>query len=141
MKQEAQPVYGFGRKSLKKMRMSGGNASKASLDELFQALSDVRIMSDPIELQDWVVIPVAKMGMTLGVGPGRTGQDGGGEGRARCSAGGGVGIFPVAVVAIDKEISGRQGVKVVSVSSPEDSISDVLHSVMERLMGQKEKRE
>jgi uncharacterized spore protein YtfJ len=117
--------------------MSGENASNVSIDDLFQALSDASIMADPIRLQDRIVIPASRIDMTLGGSLDRTDRDGAG----RCGAGGTAGIFPVAVLAIDKEISGRQGVKVISISPPGDHIADVLPSFMDLLGVQKEKRE
>jgi len=70
-----------------------------------------------------------KMGMGLCTNMGRTGLDAGQE---RCTAGGGVGLFPVAVVVVSKGISGPEGVKVATLSPPGESISCIAHVFMDK---------
>ena len=77
--------------------MPGVDAIKATLDELFESLS-AQLIGEPIELEDKIIIPITKMGMGFGTNIGRTGPDVSKEGLERCKAGGGVGVFPVAVV-------------------------------------------
>jgi uncharacterized spore protein YtfJ len=93
--------------------MPGVDAIKANLDELIDALS-ARLISEPIELEDKIIIPIAKLGMGFGTNMGRTGPHVSQEELEKCAAGGGVGLFPVAVVIVFKGISGPQGVKVVA---------------------------
>lgn len=119
--------------------MPGVDAKKATLDELFEALS-AQLIGKPIELEDKIIIPITKMGLGFGTNIGRTGPDASEEVRERYGAGGGVGLFPVAVVIVFKGISGPEGVKVVPLSPPGESLSDIAQVFMERIMGHREKR-
>ena len=119
--------------------MPGVDAIKATLDELFEALS-AQLIGGPIELEDKIIIPITKMGMGFGTNIGRTGPDVSKKGLERCKAGGGVGLFPVAVVIVFKGIFGPEGVKVVTLSPPGESLSDIAHVFMERIIGHREKR-
>jgi uncharacterized spore protein YtfJ len=112
--------------------MPGVDAINATLDELFEALSS-QLICEPIELEDKIIIPITKMGMGFGTNMGRTGPLVNQEGPARCKAGGGVGLFPVAVVIVFKGISGPEGVKVVPLSPPEESLSNIAHVFMEKI--------
>ena len=103
----------------------------AILDELLDALSAQSIICEPIEMDDKFIIPITKMGMGFGtnINMGQRGQYASHEGPAGCSAGGGVGFFPVAVVVVFKEISGPEGVKVVPLSPPGESASSIANIV------------
>ncbi len=90
------------------------------------------MISEPIELEDKVIIPITKMGMGLCTNMGRTGLDESQECLERRTVGGGVGLFPVAVVIVYKGISGPEGVKVVTLSPPGESISDIAHVFMDK---------
>ena len=119
--------------------MPGVDATKATLDELFESLS-AQLIGEPIEMGDKIIIPITKMGMGFGTNIGRTGLDVGKEGLERCKAGGGVGLFPVAVVIVFKGIFGPEGVKVVTLSPPGESLSDIAHVFMEKIIGHREKK-
>ncbi|MCX6679544.1 MAG: spore germination protein GerW family protein [Methanothrix sp.] len=119
--------------------MPGVDAIKATLDERFEALSS-QLICEPIELEDKIIIPITKTGIGLCTDIARTGPHVSQEGLERCKAGGGVGIFPFAVVIVFKGISGPEGVKVVPLSPPGDSLSDIAHLFMEKLMAHREKR-
>ena len=119
--------------------MPGVDAKKATLDELFEALS-AQLIGEPIELEEKIIIPITKMGLGFGTNIGRTGPDASEEVRERYGAGGGVGLFPVAVVIVFKGISGPEGVKVVPLSPPGESLSDIAQVFMERVIGHREKR-
>jgi uncharacterized spore protein YtfJ len=119
--------------------MPGVDAIKATLDELFEALC-AQLICEPIELEDKIIIPITKMGMGLCTDIGQTGLDAGKESPAGCKAGGGVGIFPVAVVIVFKGILGPEGMKVVPLSPPGESLSDIAHVLMEKIMGHRENR-
>jgi len=119
--------------------MPGVDAIKATLDELFEALS-AQLIGEPIELEDKIIIPITKMGMGFGTNIGRTGPKVSKEGRERYGAGGGVGLFPVAVVIVFKGIFGPEGVKVVTVSPPGESLSDIAQVFMERIIGHRERK-
>jgi len=119
--------------------MPGVDAINATLDELFEALSS-QLICEPIELEDKIIIPITKMGMDLCTDIVRTGPHVSQEGLERCKAGGGVGIFPIAVVIVFKGILGPEGVKVVPLSPPGESLSDIAHLFMEKLMAHRENR-
>jgi uncharacterized spore protein YtfJ len=97
--------------------MPGVDANGAVFDELFKALSD-QLICQPVELEDKIIIPIAKMGMGFCTNINPTGANVKDQGLARQVAGGGVGFFPVAVLIIFKGVSGPEGVKVVALSSP-----------------------
>ena len=105
----------------------------ANNDELIKSLS-ARLICQSIEQEDKIIIPIAKIGMGFGTNMNRTGANVKEEGWARHAAGGGVGIFPVAVLIIFKGISGPEGVKVVALSPPGESLSDIAHDLMEKMM-------
>jgi len=92
--------------------MAAEDAIKATVDELLKALSARNIIGEPIEMEDKIIIPITKMGMGFGTGIGRGSEDLGNRG-VTGGAGGGVGVFPVAVVIVFKGIAGSEGVKVV----------------------------
>jgi uncharacterized spore protein YtfJ len=119
--------------------MPGVDAINATLDELFEALSS-QLIGEPIELEDKIIIPITKMGLGLCTDIVRTGPHVSPEGHERCKAGGGVGIFPVAVVIVFKGILGPEGVKVVPLSPPGESLSDIAHLFMAKIMAHREKR-
>jgi len=121
--------------------MPGVDAMRATIDELLDTLSTKSIIGEPIEMEDKIIIPITKMGMGFGTDIGRKGQHASPEDLARCGAGGGVGVFPVAVVVIFKGIAGPEGVKVVPLSPPEEPVSSIAHIVMEKIMSHKEYRE
>ena len=119
--------------------MPGVDAIKATLDELFEALSS-QLICEPIEVEDKIIIPITKMGMGFGTDIGQTGLDAGKESPAGCRACGGVGVSPVAVVIVFKGILGPEGMKVVPLSPPGDSLSDIAYLFMEKIMAHRENR-
>ncbi len=120
--------------------MPGIDANEAALDELFKALAS-QLICQPIELEDKIIIPISKMGMGFGTSMNRTGANVKDQGLARHAAGGGVGLFPAAVLIIFKGVFGPEGVKVVALSSPGESLSDIAIDIMEKMMGHRKTRE
>ena len=120
--------------------MPGVDANGAALEGLFKSLSD-QLICEPIELEDKIIIPIAKMGMGFGVNMNQTGENVKKDGLKKHAAGCGAGLFPVAVLIIFKGISGPEGVKVVSLSPPGESLSDIAYDLMEKMMGNKKTRE
>lgn len=114
--------------------MSGDDALKASLDELLKSL---KLLGEPVDLEDRIIIPVAEITMAFAGGQGRSI----GEKKA-LSAGGGAGyvagLHPFAALDLCKTRSGPDGVKLLPVSSQKHSISSIAHAVMEEVMLQKE---
>jgi uncharacterized spore protein YtfJ len=120
--------------------MPGVDANGAALEELFKSLS-AQLICEPIELEDKIIIPIAKMGMGFGTNMSQTGDNVKKDGLERHAAGGGVGVFPFAVLIIFKGIYGPEGVKVVVLSPPGESLSDVAYDLMEKMIGHKKMRE
>jgi uncharacterized spore protein YtfJ len=120
--------------------MPGIDAIRAALDGLFEALS-AQLVVEPIELEDKIIIPITKMGMGFGTDIDQSGPDAGQEGLAKrkAGAGGGLGLFPIAVVIVFKGISGPEGVKVVALPQPGKSLSDIAAVLMEKIVSHREK--
>jgi len=118
------------------MRMPGAQSVDATLDELFEKLSAMSIMSEPIDLEGRIIIPVIKISMAFGAGTSPAAKDEMTDGPARPVAGGASGLSPVAVMDISKTVSGQEGVRVVSIPSSEGSASCVAHEVIKRLISQ-----
>jgi uncharacterized spore protein YtfJ len=86
-----------------------------------------------MELEDRIVIPIAKMDMAFGANMVRAGPDMSREGQQmRAVGGGGVGVSPIAVVIVFKGISGPEGVKVALLSPPGKSLSDIAQVFKEK---------
>jgi uncharacterized spore protein YtfJ len=112
----------------------------ANNDELIKSLS-AQLIYPLIEQEDKTIITITKIGMGFGANMNRTGANVKEEGWARHAAGGGVSIFPVAVLIIFNGISGPEGVKVVALSPPGESLSDIAHDLMEKMMSHKKMQE
>lgn len=120
--------------------MAAEDAIKTTIDELLKAISANNIMGEPIETEDKLLIPITKMGMGFGTGMGH-GTEGTRKGEIAGGAGGGVGIFPVAVIVIFKGITGPEGVKMISLATPSamtESMAYIADTVMERLINRVE---
>lgn len=120
--------------------MAAEDAIKATVDELLKALSAKNIIGDPIETEDKILIPITKMGMGFGTGISH-GTDEARKGEVAGGAGGGVGVFPVAVVAIFKGVAGSEGIRVIPLTTPSPLAESMVHiadTVMERFSRRKE---
>lgn len=116
---------------------------KATIDELQKVLSANNIIGAPIEMEDKVIVPITKMGMAFGTGSSQCGDDKKAAGNSG-GAGGGVGIFPVAVVIVTKGVVGHEGVKVVPLGTPNalaESMGEIASVLMERFGRRKESSE
>jgi uncharacterized spore protein YtfJ len=113
---------------------------RTTVDELLKVISTKNVISDPYEVGDKVIITITKIGLGFGTGKGEskanTGPAGAGEG-----VGGGVGVSPVAIIVIDKSVSGTMGVEVKSLSPPSgigkavgEIASQVAHSIADSRM-------
>jgi len=123
--------------------MAAEDAIKATIDELLKALSAKNIIGEPIEMEDKIIIPITKMGMGFGTGVGQGGEDAS-KGGVASAAGGGVGVFPVAVVIVFKSVVGSEGVKVVPLAAPSpltEPVSNIARILMDRLVSRKESEE
>jgi uncharacterized spore protein YtfJ len=124
--------------------MTGFQASEDALDRLLDALS-AQVVLEPIQLDDKIIIPVNKVAlgiatMTKGTGENNkevdvveTKEDGKVRDAADEVSGGGLGITPVAVLIISNGSSGPNGVKVVFLSPPEESLFDAAGGLMEKI--------
>jgi uncharacterized spore protein YtfJ len=115
--------------------MAGEDTAKAVIDELLKAVSAKNIVAEPIEMEDKLIIPFIKIGMGFGTGIGQ-GRDAGSIGERPSAAGGGIGLFPVAVMVVFKGVSGPDGVKVVHLTAPSplaEPIASIAHLVMDML--------
>ena len=103
------------------------------LREASKNISDLisarRVMGDPIDLGDKVVIPVTRFGLAFGVGSGK-GKEGDGSG-----AGGGGGVEPMALLVAHKEIKGAEGIQVFSLKK-ENPVAQVITALSESLVPQ-----
>lgn len=120
--------------------MAEEDTVKAMVDELLKALSTRNIIGEPMEMEDKLIIPITKIGMGFGTGVGQGGEAGGRPG----AAGGGVGVFPVAVMLVFKGVSGPDGVKVVPLTAPSplaEPVTSIVHSVVELLASRKPRPE
>ncbi|MGA9097404.1 MAG: spore germination protein GerW family protein [Methanotrichaceae archaeon] len=115
--------------------MAADDAAKAAIDELYKSLTIDRIIGAPIEIGDKIILPITRMGIVFGTGLHYGAQDNCAEGRA----GGGGGIFPVAVVIIFKSIKGPEGIRVVPLTIPSaqfglaESLGQIVSSAISRL--------
>ena len=95
--------------------MPGVDAKKATLDELFEALS-AQLICEPIELEDKIIIPIAKMGMGFGTNMDRTGPNVSEEGLERCSRRGSGGLSRCCGDRLQRYLwaGGREGCSLVA---------------------------
>lgn len=120
--------------------MAAEEAVKATVDELIKALSANNIIGQPIDMGDKMIIPVTKMGMGFGTGLGHDMEEKGADGIVG-GAGGGVGVFPVALVIVFKGITGPGGVQIVPLTQPSavaESMAQIASAIMAKIAGQKE---
>jgi uncharacterized spore protein YtfJ len=110
--------------------MQEKDKNNATIDEFQSSLSAMNIVGEPIELEDKIIIPITKMGIGFGTRFCQGENDNKTKGFA--GSGGGMGIFPVAVVIVFKGVPGFEGVKVVPITAssspanPVDDIADIL---------------
>ena len=120
--------------------MAAEDAVKATVDELIKALSANNVIGQPIDMEDKMIIPVTKMGMGFGTGLSHSKEEKYADGIAG-GAGGGVGVFPVALVIIFKGINGPGGVQVVPLIQPSavaESMAQIVSAIMTKFAAQKE---
>ena len=101
---------------------------KETVNQLERVLASKNVMGSPVDLGDKAVIPVARFGFGFGAGGGH-GDKGGGEG-----GGAGGGIDPIALVIVHKEVSGLEGVQVLSLKR--NAIAQIIEALSESLAPQ-----
>jgi len=120
--------------------MAGEEVIKITVDELAKALSANNIIGQPIDMEDKMIIPVTKMGMGFGTGMSQ-GSEEKTSGELAGGAGGGLGVFPVALIIVFKGISGPEGVQIVPLTQPSavaESIAQIASTIMTRLTSHKD---
>ena len=91
---------------------------KTTVEEIRKVLNIENIIGNPIETDDKILIPVTMMGMGFGAGMGEgKGMMSADASGAGAGAGGAAGIKPVAMIVVFKNISGPEGVKVLTLSA------------------------
>lgn len=109
--------------------MSTEDVLKEATKNISDLISARRVLGDPIDLGDKVVIPVTRFGLAFGVGSGK-GKEGDGSG-----AGGGGGVEPMALLVAHKEIKGAEGIQVFSLKK-ENPVAQVITALSESLVPQ-----
>lgn len=125
--------------------MSGSKASRTDLDDLFRTLAAIRTLSDPIDLGEKILMPATEISLSFMAGSGcaveeeNDGNEDRGEDRCqeRCGAGGIAAVSPVAVVFLSRRCSGKEGIRVLTLSPSEDRIPDAVQRALEWSMGRK----
>ena len=102
---------------------------KITADELDQLLSPAHVVGQAIDLGDKAVIPIAEFGFGMGAGGGK-GKDGEGEG-----SGCGGKIAPVALVLVYKDVSGPDGIQVLSLHR-NNPVAQIITALSESLAPQ-----
>ncbi len=111
--------------------MQGDEMFRLTVDELEKLLSVNRIVGEPIDLGDKVIIGVSMFGFGFGAGSGSNEtkkSDGQGTG-----AGGG--ISPVALIVLHKNISGPEGIQVFSLRK-KSGIAESIGTISETIAPQ-----
>jgi len=109
--------------------MSTEDVLKEATKNINDLISARRVMGDPVDLGDKVVIPVTRFGLAFGAGSGK-GKEGDGS-----RAGGGGGIEPMALLVAHKEIKGAEGIQVFSLKK-ENPVAQVITALSESLVPQ-----
>jgi len=102
---------------------------KEAAGQLKEIITARNVMGDAIDLGNRMIIPVTKFGFGFGAGGGF-----GKEGKADGGGAGG-GIEPVAVIITDKNISGVEGIQIVSLKN-NNPIAQVITALSETLVPQ-----
>ena len=91
---------------------------KTTVEEIRKVLNIENVIGETIETDEFLMLPVTRMGMGFGAGMGEgKGQDDmGGSGSG---AGGAAGIEPIAMVVVHKGVKGPEGVRVMSLKAPD----------------------
>ena len=106
---------------------------KTTVEEIRKVLNIENIIGNPIETDDKILIPVTMMGMGFGAGMGEgKGMMSADASGAGAGAGGAAGIKPVAMIVVFKNISGPEGVKVLTLSALGEIGSEVISMMKDK---------
>jgi uncharacterized spore protein YtfJ len=109
--------------------VTGDEMFRSTLDELSRLLCASSILGQPIEAGNKVVIPVAEFAFGFGAGSGAAGTDK--PGGSGTGAGGNVSAVALAVVMTD--VSGAEGIQVLSLKTKSPA-SEVVAQFGERIL-------
>ncbi|MBN1431995.1 MAG: sporulation protein [Methanomicrobiaceae archaeon] len=108
--------------------MSAEELFEKSLSEVDRLIHEGSILGEPVEVNGCTIVPV--FGYGFGFGAGFKGSDktcqGGG-------AGAGGGLSPVALVLIDKDVKGIEGIRVVPVRKP-GPVTEAINAIGEEIL-------
>jgi uncharacterized spore protein YtfJ len=116
--------------------MDIGDPIKTTVEEIRKVLNIENVIGETIETDEFLMLPVTRMGMGFGAGMGEGKMDEQAMGGA--GAGGAAGIEPIAMVVVHKGVKGPEGVKVLSLKAPDPltrAIGEVSNAAVE-IMGQ-----
>ena len=91
---------------------------KTTVEEIRKVLNIENVIGEAIETDEFLMLPVTRIGMGFGAGMGE-GKGMNDMGGAGAGAGGAAGIEPVAMVVVHKGVKGPEGVKVMSLKAPD----------------------
>jgi uncharacterized spore protein YtfJ len=100
-----------------------------TVDQLARTLCASTILGAPIEAGERVIIPIAEFGFGFAAGEGSGGDKMGSQGGGAGTGGGG-GISAVGLVIIHKDISGPEGIQVISVKKKSE-IAEIITTIGE----------
>ncbi|MDD1677272.1 MAG: sporulation protein [Methanomicrobiales archaeon] len=123
--------------------MSGEEMLKTTTGVFEKLLTANTVMGTPVEFDSKVVIPIASFGFGFGGGEAPSpGNTSGGAG-----SGGGAGMSPVALLILHKDVSGREGVQILSlqkmnpltevISESIPKIADAIPKMMDAMQSRK----
>ena len=120
---------------------------KTTVEEIRKVLNIENVIGEPIETDEFLMLPVTRMGLGFGAGMGEGKRDDMGAGGA--GAGGAAGIEPIAMVVVHKGVKGPEGVKVLSLKAPDPltrAIGEISNAAVEimsqgsKMMKQKDEK-
>lgn len=105
--------------------MAENDAITGTARELSNLMAARGVFGEPLEIGNKTLIPVFRFGCAFGAGDGKE-QDAGGAG---------FGIDPVAVIILHRDVSGAEGVQVMSLKKG-SAVAEVISSFAEALAPQ-----
>lgn len=109
--------------------MTAEEMLKEAAGQLKEIITARNVMGEAVDLGNRMIIPVTRFGIGFGAGGG-TGNDETGIG-----AGAGGGIEPIAVIITDKDLSGVEGIQIISLKNS-NPVAQVITALGETLVPQ-----
>ena len=108
--------------------MTSEEMLKETALELEKMLASKNVIGTPVDLEDKTVIALTRFGFGFGAGGGHMNQAGGEAGGA------GGGIEPIALIIVHKDVTGPEGIKVLSLRW--NPVAQVIETLSEALAPQ-----